>query len=251
MKRLIAIFLPLIMVLGLSSCGSNDVNEVREALQGSWDANWTYSGISLSRYYTFKGNTYTTGGVAALGPLDTKTGTYEIKDSRIYFFPDDGSSPNDLKFKYHSKTQTITLWWNEDVQFTKRQTNEMPEDKETLPIVSQKKIGTYYLQSLKVYWWDDKEPLRGPSANRQDSSITVDDANLSEGTKVELTYFGKTYIGTVNKNGGIRWGTAPNIIDKGSEFDTTISKSGDSFEIVIEYLLLEQKLAVGVTLVYN
>ena len=251
MKRFIVLFLSLVMILGLSSCGSNDINIIRDALQGSWEANWTYEGTALSRYYTFTGNKFTTGGVAFLGKVNPRTGTYEIKNSCIHCVPDDGSGSNDLDYKYNKKTGTLTLWWDKDVQFTKKHAKETQEDNTLSPSVEQKKEGTYSLQSCKIYWWDNKEQLKGPSITRNESSIKVDDTNLSEGTTVDLTYCGTNYKGTVNKNGHINWGKAPNIIEGGSEFGTKISKSGNTIEIVIEYLLLEEKVAVGVTLLYD
>jgi hypothetical protein len=80
-------------------------------------------GKSISRYYTFKGETYTTGGVAVLGELETETGTFEINGSTIKLIPDDGSEPNELDFTYNEKTGEITLWWNDDVQFEKGKVN--------------------------------------------------------------------------------------------------------------------------------
>lgn len=119
-KRIFAVVL--VIVIGLSvfaGCGTK--NEVKVALQGSWVAQWTAFGQPISRYYTFKGDTYTTGGTAIFGKLDTKTGTYEIKDSVILLIPHDGSEENGLEYTYDKKTGIITLWWNDDVQFQKGQ----------------------------------------------------------------------------------------------------------------------------------
>ena len=104
------------MCFSLVACGGNKVSD---ALQGSWVANWSFMGNKLSRYYTFKGDKYTTGGVAALGELETSTGTFEIKGSKIHLIPDDGSKGRDLDFTFNETTGEITLWWNDDVQFEK------------------------------------------------------------------------------------------------------------------------------------
>ena len=122
MKKIITLILVAIMCLSLVACGSNEDN-INDALQGSWVASWTAMGQNISRYYTFKGNTYTTGGVAILGELDTKTGTFEIKDSTIKLIPDDGSESSELDFTYNEKTGELTLWWNDDVQLEKGKVN--------------------------------------------------------------------------------------------------------------------------------
>ena len=122
MKRIIPLLLVVVMCLSLVACGGND-KEISNALQGTWVAKWTAMGQSISRYYTFKGETYTTGGVAVFGEVETKTGTFEINGSTIKLIPDDGSKPNELDFTYNEKTGEITLWWNDDVQFEKGKAN--------------------------------------------------------------------------------------------------------------------------------
>ncbi len=122
MKRIMSLLLVVVMCLSLVACGGND-KEISNALQGTWVAKWTAMGKSISRYYTFKGETYTTGGVAVLGELETETGTFEINGSTIKLIPDDGSESNELDFTYNEKTGEITLWWNDDVQFEKGKVN--------------------------------------------------------------------------------------------------------------------------------
>lgn len=58
MKKTIAILLVLVICVSLGACGS-DKEAVKNALQGSWTSKWTNQGTQISRYYTFKGNTYT------------------------------------------------------------------------------------------------------------------------------------------------------------------------------------------------
>lgn len=122
MKKALSLILVLVMCLSLVACGSND-KEISNALQGTWVAKWTAMGNNLSRYYTFKGETYTTGGVAALGELDTETGKFEITGSTIKLIPDDGSNPSELDFTFNEKAGEITIWWNNDVQFEKGKVN--------------------------------------------------------------------------------------------------------------------------------
>ena len=73
----------------------------------------------MSRYYTFKDDSYTTGGTLISGDLDPETGTFEVKSDTIHLIPDDGSSESDLDYTYNKSSGTITLWWNDDVQFEK------------------------------------------------------------------------------------------------------------------------------------
>ena len=122
MKKIIALILVAMMCLSLCACGGNDDN-IKDALQGSWIARWTAMGQSISRYYTFKGNTYTTGGVAILGELEPTTGVFVIHNSTIELIPDDGSEPSELEFTYNEKSGELTLWWNDDVQFEKGKVN--------------------------------------------------------------------------------------------------------------------------------
>lgn len=116
MKKTIAILLVLVICVSLGACGS-DKEAVKNALQGSWTAKWTNQGTQISRYYTFKGNTYTTGGVAFFGELETETGTFEVMDTCIRLTPDDGSSATELDYTYNEKTGIVSLWWNDDIQF--------------------------------------------------------------------------------------------------------------------------------------
>lgn len=114
------IFVTVLLVFSLLfvACGEKE-NDVQTALQGTWTAKWTTLGREISRYYIFKGDSYTTGGIAFYGELDIKKGTYEIKDSVIHLIPDDGSEGNDLEYSYDKKTDTIILWWSSDIQFQK------------------------------------------------------------------------------------------------------------------------------------
>lgn len=116
MKKPIALLLVMVICLSLCACGGNQ-EEVKNALQGTWTAKWTYAGMQISRYYTFKGNTYTTGGVAIFGEVQTETGTFEVMDTCIRLTPDDGSSAIELDYTYNEKTGIVSLWWNDDVQF--------------------------------------------------------------------------------------------------------------------------------------
>lgn len=118
MKKIIAILCILILCISIIACERTDA-KIHDALQGSWVAKWTAAGKNIERYYTFKGNTYTTGGTALFGKLETETGRFEIRDSTIHLIPDDGSDGKDLDYTYNKDSGTITLWWNDDVQFQK------------------------------------------------------------------------------------------------------------------------------------
>ena len=118
MKKVLALVLAAALALSLVACGGNN-DDVRDALQGTWVAQWTNQGYKLSRYYTFKDDSYTTGGTLISGDLDPKTGTFEVKSDTIHLIPDDGSSESDLDYTYNKSSGTITLWWNDDVQFEK------------------------------------------------------------------------------------------------------------------------------------
>ena len=122
MKKIIAILCILILCISVIACERTDA-KIHDALQGSWVAKWTAAGKNIERYYTFKGNTYTTGGTALFGKLETKTGRFEIRDSTIHLIPDDGSNGKDLDYTYNKDSGEITLWWNDDVQFQKRNVN--------------------------------------------------------------------------------------------------------------------------------
>lgn len=112
----------LVLLLSLCACGSSK-SDVKDALQGTWTASWTASGQKISRYYTFKGNSYTTGGVALFGELEPETGTYEVKGSTIKLVPDDGSEGGGLDYTYNKNSGTVSLWWNDDVQFERGKVN--------------------------------------------------------------------------------------------------------------------------------
>ncbi len=123
MKKLVALILIFILVLGMVGCGGkeDDTATVRDALQGTWVANWSVMGKDLNRYFTFKDDTYTTGGKSILGALDRETGKYEIEESSIHFVPDDGSESFDLDYSYNKDLGTIILWWNDEIQFERGQ----------------------------------------------------------------------------------------------------------------------------------
>lgn len=116
--KVLALFLVLVLSFSMVACGASK-SDIKDALQGSWVAKWTMMGKQITRYYTFKGDTYTTGGVTYLGKLDPETGTYKITNEFIVLTPDDGGKSNDLEYTYNKKTGEIVLWWNEDVQFEK------------------------------------------------------------------------------------------------------------------------------------
>jgi len=119
-KKLITVFFVLALSLSLCSCGGNYEKKVSDALQGSWSAEWTAMGQKVSRYYTFKDNKYTTGGVAALfGDVGTETGTFEVKDKVIHLVPDDESKGKDLDYSFDKNSGTVVLWWNDEVQLIK------------------------------------------------------------------------------------------------------------------------------------
>lgn len=118
MKKIISLFLVVAIGFSLTACGIKD-EQIRNALQGSWIANWTMLGKPLSRYYTFKGDTYTTGGVAVWGVVDKKTGIFEISNGTIKLIPDDGSDGGELDFTYNESSGEIILWWGDEIQFEK------------------------------------------------------------------------------------------------------------------------------------
>lgn len=124
MKKTITTVLASILIFSCSffiACGDNK-QDIKSAMQGTWSAEWTAYGAPISRYYTFKGDTYTTGGVAYLGKLNIESGTYEIKDTVIHLISNDGST-KDLEYTYDKKTNTFILWWNNDIQFQKGRAN--------------------------------------------------------------------------------------------------------------------------------
>lgn len=121
MKKLIALLVVLVLCLSLCACSGK--SDVKVALQGTWVANWTAMGQQISRYYSFKGDSYTTGGVAYLGELEPESGTYKIKGSTIELIPDDGSDGGELDYSYNKNSGTLNLWWNDDVQFERGKVN--------------------------------------------------------------------------------------------------------------------------------
>ena len=122
MKKLIALLLVAMMCLSLAACDRNDIeNKTYIALQGTWVATWEIKGNDLSRYFTFQGEKYTTGGVAIFGKIEPETGFFEVNvsDSIITFMPDDGSETYKRKYTYNRKSGEITLWWSAEIQFKK------------------------------------------------------------------------------------------------------------------------------------
>ncbi len=122
MKKILALMLVSAMSLTLAACGGNS-DDVRDALQGTWVAQWTFMGNKISRYYTFKGDSYTTGGRRASNAIEPETGTFEVKGDTIHLIPDDGTDGKDLDYTYNKSSGTITLWWSDDVQFEKGTVN--------------------------------------------------------------------------------------------------------------------------------
>ena len=121
MKRNRVISVILVVMVCLSVLvGCVNKNKVKEALQGTWVAQWTLLDKQIVRYYTFSEDTYVTGGVAALGEVGPNVGTYEIKNSVIRCIEDDGSVANELEYTYDEATGTLTLWWSDSVQFQKQ-----------------------------------------------------------------------------------------------------------------------------------
>ena len=105
-KKIGALLLIVAMCLSFCACG-NKTNDVENALQGSWVAEWSAMGKKLNRYYIFNGNTYTTGGTAVFGEIATKKGTFEIKDSTIVLTPDDGSEESSIDYTYNEKQEIL------------------------------------------------------------------------------------------------------------------------------------------------
>lgn len=125
MKKLFALLLALVLCLSLCACGGANKDDIREELQGTWRASWTTDGARISRYYTFEGDRYTTGGVAFIvGELEPKSGTYKISNSTIRLTPDDGSEGNELDYSYDKETGTLTLWWSDDIELVKTANSE-------------------------------------------------------------------------------------------------------------------------------
>ena len=118
MKRLSALLLTIVMCLSLAACGGNN-DDVRDALQGTWVAEWTFQGVNIRKYIMFKGNSYTTGGTRGSKDMEQDTGTFEVKSDTIHFIPDDGSEEWDRDYTYNKNSGTITLWWSDDVQLEK------------------------------------------------------------------------------------------------------------------------------------
>ena len=123
MKKFIALLCIFILCVSLVACGGDEKDKIHDELQGTWTAEWNYKGTNINRYYTFKGDKYTTGGSAVFGALDIETGTFEIRESTIHLIPDDGSDENDLDYTYNKSSGKITLWWNDDIQFEKGPAN--------------------------------------------------------------------------------------------------------------------------------
>lgn len=122
MKKFLSLFLVISMLCCLTACGSKN-NDVNNALQGKWVAKWTAEGVNISRYYSFKNDSYTTGGRALFGELDTENGTYKINGNKVVLTPDDGSEGKSLDYTYNEKSGELTLWWNDDVMFEKGNTS--------------------------------------------------------------------------------------------------------------------------------
>ena len=118
MKKLLTVSIALVLVLSLVSCGVNN-NQVQNALQGKWIAEWKLGQLELNHYYIFKGDTFTGGGRAAFGDTTKEAGKYEITDSEIHLIDDSGG--NTLEYSYDENSETITLWWSKgnNIQFHK------------------------------------------------------------------------------------------------------------------------------------
>lgn len=118
MKKVLSMIMVLALCLSLCACGNNK-EKVKNSLQGTWKAKWSSEGKNLSRYYSFEGESYTTGGVAYFGELEVETGIFEINDSCIHLIPDDGSEPIDLVYTFDKTSGEIELWWADEIPFEK------------------------------------------------------------------------------------------------------------------------------------
>ena len=98
MKKLIAIFLALLLILSLCSCTNYDLNEVENELQGGWMAS-VPMGITVG--YLFEdGNCLI---LVGDGSYD-KSVEYEIKQGKIIL---DGAKYGDLEYTFENENLKI------------------------------------------------------------------------------------------------------------------------------------------------
>lgn len=106
MKKLIAIFLVVVMGLSFSACSSgNDTAAIDDALQGEWYFIWSIKGTSgqpvsaLMNFVFDHGNCTITRNVSGIS-LGTEEGTYEIKDDVISVTTPSDSDDTDENLPY-------------------------------------------------------------------------------------------------------------------------------------------------------
>lgn len=115
MKRLCVFLLTIVMVFCLIACSGK--NDLRDALQGTWTAKWTFMGRPVSVYFTFKGDQCTAGGRDDFGTEHSSTESYKIEGNKIY------AAGYELEYSYNKKTGEIILWYNDDIQLERGKNN--------------------------------------------------------------------------------------------------------------------------------
>ena len=110
MKKIISVFLIIMIVTGLSGCGKSETDRVRDAIQGNWISDTIFKDeIKLS----FKNDTYS----IVLFDGSRGSGKYKIEDGEIKLYDGDSGSYWWMTYTYDEDSKSIIMRWKDGFQF--------------------------------------------------------------------------------------------------------------------------------------
>ena len=110
MKKIISVFLIILIFTGLSGCGKSRTDLIRDAIQGNWISSPTILGDELK--CSFKNDNYS----AVLLNGRRSSGKYEIEDGKIKLYDGDSGKFRLITYTYDEDSKSITMRWDDGIQ---------------------------------------------------------------------------------------------------------------------------------------
>ena len=113
MKKIILVFLTILMVTGLSGCEKSRIDRIHDAVQGNWIMSYKAIIGTFEIKVSFKNDTYS----LVLSDGERGSGKYEIRDGTIRLYDGDSKSYWYITYTYNDDSDSITMWWKDDKDY--------------------------------------------------------------------------------------------------------------------------------------